>query len=50
MDGVKRIGPTRYEVRKTDFLPQAELNILILKREGPMMDRDARRPAYALGE
>lgn len=32
MDGVKRIGPTRYEVRKTDFVPQTDLNILILKR------------------
>jgi hypothetical protein len=28
---------------KTDFLPPADLNTLILKaREGPMMDRDAR--------
>jgi len=32
MDGARRIGPTTYEVRKTDFLPQADLNILILKR------------------
>jgi hypothetical protein len=32
MEGVKKIGPTTYEVRKTDFLPQADLNILILKR------------------
>jgi hypothetical protein len=32
MEGAKRIGPTTYEVRKTGFLPQADLNILILKR------------------
>ncbi len=31
-DGATRIGPTRYELRKTDFVPQADLNILILKR------------------
>ncbi len=32
MDGVRKIGPTRYEVRKTGFLPQDDLHILILKR------------------
>jgi len=32
MEGATRVGPTTYEVRKTDFLPQADLNILILKR------------------
>ena len=31
-EGVKRIGPTQYEVRKTSFLPSADLHILILKR------------------
>jgi uncharacterized protein DUF4424 len=31
-EDVKRVGATRYEVRKTDFLPQADLNILILNR------------------
>jgi hypothetical protein len=31
-DGVTRTGPTRYEVRKTGFLPQGDLDILILKR------------------
>jgi Domain of unknown function (DUF4424) len=32
MDGLRKVSPTRYEVRKTDFLPQADLHILILKR------------------
>jgi Domain of unknown function (DUF4424) len=32
MDGAKKIGPTRYEVRKTEFVPQDDLHILILKR------------------
>jgi Domain of unknown function (DUF4424) len=32
MEGAKRIGPTKYEVRKADFLPQADLHILMLKR------------------
>jgi hypothetical protein len=31
-DGVTRTGPARYEVRKTGFLPQGDLDILILKR------------------
>ena len=31
-NGVTKTGPTRYEVRKTGFLPQGDLNILILKR------------------
>lgn len=30
--GVKRIGPTRFEMRATDFTPQRDLSILILKR------------------
>jgi hypothetical protein len=32
MDGARKIGSTRYEVRKTGFLPQDDLHILILKR------------------
>ncbi len=31
MDGVKKIGPTQFEVRKTNFTPKADLNILILQ-------------------
>jgi uncharacterized protein DUF4424 len=31
-EGVKKAGPTRYEMRRTDFMPQADLDILILKR------------------
>jgi hypothetical protein len=31
-DGVKRISPTRFEMRATDFTPQRDLSILILKR------------------
>jgi hypothetical protein len=31
-DGVKKIGPTQYEVRKTGFVPGADLHVLILKR------------------
>lgn len=30
-DGVKKIGPTQFEVRKTDFEPQEDLNILIVE-------------------
>jgi hypothetical protein len=30
-EGVRRIGPTRFEMRKTDFFPQRDLSILILK-------------------
>lgn len=30
-DGVKKIGPTQFEVRKTDFEPQDDLNILIVE-------------------
>jgi len=29
-DGVKKISPTRFEVRKSDYTPTADLNILIL--------------------
>lgn len=31
-DGVKKIGPTTFEMVKTDFWPQQELEILILQR------------------
>jgi hypothetical protein len=31
MDGVTKIGPTRFEVRKADFEPTRDLNILIVK-------------------
>lgn len=31
MDGVKKIGPTRFGVRKTDFEPAGDLKILIAK-------------------
>ncbi|GAB5487151.1 MAG: DUF4424 domain-containing protein [Parasphingorhabdus sp.] len=31
MDGVKKIGPTQFEVRKTNFEPKRDLNILIVK-------------------
>ena len=34
-DGVKRISPTRFEMRKTDFFPQRDLSILILKKLPP---------------
>ena len=30
--GVKRVGPTRFEMRATDFTPERDLSILILKR------------------
>ena len=30
-DGVKKISPTQFEVRKTDFTPTADLDVLILK-------------------
>jgi hypothetical protein len=33
MDGVKKITPTRFEVRKRDFTPRDELRVLILKFE-----------------
>jgi hypothetical protein len=31
-EGVKRISPTQFEMRKRDFTPQSELYVLILKR------------------
>lgn len=33
MNGVKKISPTRFEVRKRDFTPAGELRVLILKFE-----------------
>lgn len=30
-EGVKKISPTQFEVRKTDFTPGADLNVLILR-------------------
>jgi Domain of unknown function (DUF4424) len=33
MDGVKKISPTRFEVRKRDFTPKGDLRVLILKFE-----------------
>ena len=35
MDGVKRIGPTQFEVRKTDFAPSVDLKILVLDPHPP---------------
>jgi hypothetical protein len=34
-EGVKRIGPTRFEMRKSDFIPERDLSILILKKLPP---------------
>jgi hypothetical protein len=31
-DGVKKIGPTQFEMRKNDFMPDRNLYVLILKR------------------
>jgi hypothetical protein len=31
-EGVKKISPTQFEVRKTDYLPEGNLSVLILKR------------------
>ena len=35
-EGVKKIGPTQFEMRKTNFTPRDNLAILILKRRPPM--------------
>jgi hypothetical protein len=35
MDGVRKIGPTQFEVKKTDFVPNADLRILILDPHPP---------------
>ena len=31
-DGVKKIGPTQFEMRKSDFTPEGDLAVLILKK------------------
>ncbi len=31
-EGVRKIAPTRFEVRRTSFIPQQDLSVLILKR------------------
>jgi hypothetical protein len=31
-EGVKRLSPTQFEMRATDFVPRRDLSILILKR------------------
>ena len=31
-EGVKKIAPTQFEMRKTDFLPDGNLAMLILKK------------------
>jgi Domain of unknown function (DUF4424) len=31
-DGIKKIGPTKFEMRKTNFTPDGNLSVLILKR------------------
>ncbi len=31
MDGVTKIGPTKFELRRTDFIPDKDLNILIVE-------------------
>jgi hypothetical protein len=34
-DGVRKISPTRFEMRRTDFIPRKDLSVLILKRMAP---------------
>jgi hypothetical protein len=34
-EGVKKIGPTRFEMRKTDFTPRGNFSVLILKKMRP---------------
>jgi len=34
-EGTKRLNPTQYEVRKTDFTPEGDLSVLILKKLPP---------------
>jgi len=31
-DGVKKIGPTQFEMKKSDFVPDGDLNVLILSK------------------
>ncbi|RYE72919.1 MAG: DUF4424 domain-containing protein, partial [Oxalobacteraceae bacterium] len=35
MDGVRKISPTQFEVRKTDYEPDHDLNILIVQWPEP---------------
>ncbi|MBX3478906.1 MAG: DUF4424 domain-containing protein [Caulobacter sp.] len=37
-DGVKKISPTRFELRKTDFVPEDDLRILILEPYSAMAE------------
>jgi hypothetical protein len=34
-EGTKRINPTQFEVKKTDFTPEGDLSVLILKKLPP---------------
>src|SRR6185436_14857543 len=34
-EGARRINNTQYEVKKTDFIPEGDLSVLILKRLPP---------------
>jgi hypothetical protein len=34
-EGTKRLNPTQYEVKKTDFTPEGDLSVLILKKLPP---------------
>lgn len=31
-EGVRKIGPTQFEFRKTDYLPDSDFAVLILKK------------------
>ncbi len=33
-EGVRKIGPTQFEMRKTDFVPRQDLSVLILEKMG----------------
>ena len=35
-DGIKKTGPTTFELRKTDFNPTRDINILLLVKEAPL--------------
>lgn len=39
MDGVKKISPTQFEVRKKNFEPKRDLNILIVNWHRPVSDK-----------
>ncbi|QRM54544.1 DUF4424 domain-containing protein [Sinorhizobium sp. BG8] len=34
-EGVRKIGPTTFEMRATDFIPQKDIDILLLRPSGP---------------